>query len=213
MTANEEKTMNKAAIVSFAVSALLLLSLGAQAAPVAKVHVQGSAASASFYSFNAATCAGTNGFIGAFESRQQSTGGPVLGASAFVDLYVYDECNFTLLLSAHAFVDLAPGDLEVQNSGQSASFQKSLVLEDYVTNTSIPVTVEVDWAGVGEPTRTSFHDVFRSPDGSFSSHSRGVVREAQATGSFTTGTAYGLSQAASSFATIRLSSNGSVTHN
>jgi hypothetical protein len=204
--------MKQSAIVSFAVPALLLLSFAAHAAPPEKLHVQGSAASASFYSFDPATCIGTGGFVGAFESRQQSAGAPVSAGKVFVDLYIYNECDFTPILSAHAFVDLAPGELEVQDSGRSARFQKSLVLEDFYSDASVPVTVDVAWTSTGEPTHTSQHNTFRSPDGRYSSHYRGVSREAQATGTFTTGTTNVLSQVSSDFATITLSSNGSVTH-
>jgi hypothetical protein len=208
---NEERIMKKTAFVPFIVSAFLLLSIAAHAAPPTKLHVQGSAVSATFYSFDPATCVGTTVYVTAFEARQQSAGGPVSADSIFMEVHRANECDFTVVFHANAFVPLAPGELEVQSSGRSATLQKSLLLQDFSGGDPVPVTVDVAWSGTGEPTHTSHHETFRSPEGSFTSRHRAVSREAQATGTFTTGATTLFSQAPSSFATILLSSSGNIS--
>jgi hypothetical protein len=131
----------------------------------------------------------------------------------YLSTSTYDTCNFTLLFAAFGEAALEPGELEVQPAVQWASLQKELIAYEYASNTSIPLTLDLSWSATGEASRSNTQHATRTPYGRFSAHYSSVSRDAQVTGSISTGTTNLIAQPLYSWAEIFHSSSGSMSRN
>jgi hypothetical protein len=204
--------MKKITLVPLVVSVLLLLSVASHAAAPSKLRLQGDSVNATFYSYDPLTCVATGLTVYAYETVQHSTGAPDAARSLYIDLYSYNDCDGTTLVAANGAAEITRAEFEVQGSAQSARLQKSLALQDYFTGATIPVTVDLTWTGIGEPTRSTSHQSLHADYASFSSHATGVSRQADVAGSVTAGS-INFPLPAPYWAMISHSNGGTVTHN
>lgn len=164
----------------------LVLPCRSAAAPGQTFHLKftGLTANAFFDSFQG--CVETSAFVQAFNNRLKMVGGrPETTPSAFVSLFQFDNCSFTVLLSASGFADLPAGAFQMKQNLDSATLNASVDVFDSVSNTTFPVDISVSWTGSGALTVSRFHNIFRTPGFRENFASTGVSRAAAASGSVT----------------------------
>ncbi|HYG62305.1 MAG TPA: hypothetical protein VEL74_06970 [Thermoanaerobaculia bacterium] len=203
--------MKRIVFIALAVSSVLLLSTVAQAAPPTKYRIQDEAVNAELYYYDPAACVVTEVHVGAHETVEQQVGGPVHQRWLSVDLYTFNDCTFSSSF-AEGYVQLNSGELEVLGSAKSARLQKSLVLQNNYTGDAVPVTLDLTWTAFGEPYRNSYHQANHSQFVRTSWNYTGVARDAEVTGSVTSGTTHLLPQSSIHGGTISTSNSGAVLH-
>jgi hypothetical protein len=164
----------------------LVLPYRSAAAPGQTFHFRftGLTANAFFDSFQG--CVETSVSVQAFTNRLKVVGGrPETTPSAFVSVFQFDNCSFTVLLSAFGFADLPAGAFHIKQNLASATLNTSLDVFDSVSSTTFPVDVSVSWTGSGGLTVSRFHSIFRTPGFRENFISTGASRAATASGSVT----------------------------
>lgn len=164
----------------------LVLPYHAAAVPGQTSHFKftGLTANAFFDSFEG--CVETSASITATSNRIKTGGArPETTPSVFVSLFQFDNCSFTVLLSAFGFTDLPTGAFQMKQNLDSATLNTSFDVFDFVSNTTFPVEISVSWTGSGALTVSMFHNIFRTPGFRENSTSTGTSRAATAPGSVT----------------------------
>lgn len=167
----------------------VLIALGATpalaATQVSHLSFRGQNLSADFLSVDDSACPqGVETFVsvqGGFTVLRD--GSTTLTPLASVSVNVFDHCSSTLLLFAEGTT--ANQSLQIDPNLGSGSLHAVVPLFDQTHFTTIYATVDLSWLALNKPVRTNFHDGYRSGGISYVANSRGILREAQATGSIT----------------------------
>jgi hypothetical protein len=125
---------------------------------------QGHNADAYFFTTDASDCIQTSVII--------ETGEDVLLS---IQLIRYNICQNETLLEAFGRKELTKSELNYHGNLDAATLHTTVTLFDYVTNSTLDVTIDLTWTGTGEIHKTSFHS-HGSP--SPSCHSNLLIQEA-----------------------------------
>jgi len=172
-------------------------------------YFQGLSATAEWIDVDATGCIVTDAFVIAVDNHTNNvdaTNGPF----AEVAVFVFDQCHFTQLMGAVTAVALGNGDFRANNSLNSASLNLTVQVYDYVSSTTIPVTLALSWSGVGDVSRETSFEFSRNGASSSRFRSSGSERHATATGTFLAGTTNYAAQPAD-FADLRSLNSGQGT--
>ena len=149
---------------------------------------KGLSANAFFSSADPSGCIYTDVSVFASEqiiSSQPGMGTPSSGSSIFISQY--DACTGTQLLSADGYVPLADPDLQISRKLDSASLNTTINMFDYVSNNTLDVTVNLNWAAVSSSGRQVSHFNYQFSGCKISSHLNSTFRYAEVTGSVSDG--------------------------
>lgn len=138
-------------------------------------------ASASFYVEE--ECEASYVDVWASESVTRQKGSkPVTTAGAFLFVDRFNICTWETLLSAWGFVELQPGQFSIAKGLTRASLTVDLTLYDWVSDSDLPVSIDVDWVASGDKYQSRGVGHFRGPGYRALYRSRGTYQEAAATG-------------------------------
>jgi hypothetical protein len=191
-----------------AVLAIVLNVGAAQAASAAgaeRYDFKGDNAYADF--FTESGCVVT--YVSIFATDDRTRSGPEGSASrsgAYASMYQYDSCTWQQLKSAYGYTELAPDAFQLR--GQDANLATTVELFDYVSGSSIPVTIDVTWTATGSSSTGISHYLYRSPSFKEIYHSVGTYREASAVGTMTTSDGTNLTPNPTSYAALASSKSG-----
>lgn len=172
-------------------------------------YFQGLSATAEWLDVDATGCIVTNAFVLAADNHTNdvnATDGPF----AEVAVVVFDQCHFTQIMDAVTAVTLGNGDFRINNSLNSATLSLTVQLYDYVSSTTVPVTLALSWSGVGDVRRETSFVLSRNGSSSSRFRSSGSEREATVTGTFLAGTTNYAAEPAE-FADLRSLNSGQGT--
>ena len=181
----------KSIIKRFALFALMLAMFGqyttVQAGDVFKF--KGRSASAFFESIDASGCIITGGSV--FVSQQvfhNPPGGGIPSAEVFIDLFQFDFCTDTPLLSASGNAPLAKPDFQVDGTLASAALNATVNMFDFVLSSSFDVTVDLNWTATSSlgHQNSRFNVTFQGCHENL--HTNSAFRFAEASGSISDGT-------------------------
>jgi hypothetical protein len=123
---------------------------------------------------------------------------------------VYDYCAETTLLSAFGSTTLPEGTRLISGGLQSSTIQATVQAYDYVSDTTVPVTVDLHWEGQGEVVRSSNRSNYQSSGYRYSLTSSGSSRPASVTGDITIAGVSYTSPESLFFAALSQSQYGSI---
>jgi hypothetical protein len=176
--------------ICLTVTLVLGLVPAAALAEVEVFHFRGKTAEAGWVIPEAGGCVSTWVDVFLFEDRFQSSEAPRENSPwAAVLVTRYDQCQSLFLAEVSGFVNLSADDYSFGGALRSAHLGVALEGWDYIANVAVPITVDLDWEGNGEAVQTSSSGRWSSPHYRTTSRSRGVRRDAIATGSVLLGTA------------------------
>jgi len=204
----------KPPIKLFAVFALIVAmfsqSIDASAADVYKF--KGYSASAFFSTTDPLGCIVTGGSVFVFENISHSPPGPGSpSADVLIDLFKYDTCTDTSLMSAS---NIAPADIlnfQVAGNLDSATLLATVPMFDYVSNTAFDLTVDLTWTGTSSLGHQSsqFKQNFQGCHLNLKNNS--AFRYAEASGSVSDGTT-NFTLLPSTQGSIFLAKGGEISH-
>lgn len=173
-------------------------------------HFRGKTASASFYTFDAASCIRTSVALNVYESRIKSA--PGAGTeTAWADVIIYHWNNCTSEEScSYGGANLSDGDFQVRGNLASATLNTEIELFDCFTGVPQTVPFAITWTGVGEVESGRSHSSYHYPGYRYTSHSDGQSRYAAVSGSITID-GVNLIAGAESNGSLTSSRSGSVT--
>ena len=162
---------------------MLVLPCRSMAAPAQTVHFRLKGLTASAFFDSSEGCVQTSASVQATSNRIKMTGRPETTPSAFVSLFQFDNCSFTVLLSAFGSADLPAGALEINRNLSAATLNTSVDVLDFVSNTAFPVDISLNWSGTGPLTVSRTHNIVRAPGFRENFTVSGASRPATASGS------------------------------
>lgn len=193
-------------------AATLTLGLVPTAASAENYHYQfrGNSAYASFASSDGCVVTWTD--VSLYESRYHTPPGPPQQSAPGLGVYVisYDYCQYRYLNEIYSFAELPAGSFSFGGGLQSAQVNATLEAYDYATGSTVPVTINVTWDGVGEASQSSSHNRWSSPNYKAMWRSKGTVRDASASGSVVVGTV-NMTPDPSVWANLSSAQSGSIT--
>ena len=74
-------------------------------------------------------------------------------SSAIVQAAIFDQCTFRQIKFYFGVVDLAPGEFSI--TPRHATLNAVVPAFEFVSGTSVPLTIAMTWTGVGQPARIS----------------------------------------------------------
>ena len=154
----------------------------AGAAQVTHFSVKREMATAVFNSTDPSGCVTTSVGLAAADAVSKQARAPTTDQDVFVDVFKFDNCTQTTLLSALGSASLARGELQIDRMMTAASLHATVTVTDFVSGTSFPVGIAVNWTGVGDPFPSTARDVFKTPDVTLRSSFSGTSRSAVASG-------------------------------
>jgi hypothetical protein len=175
----KERTM-KFILKLLGVFVLLLATFSPQISAVADANrFQGHSADAYFFTTDASGCIQTSVII--------ETGEDLL---LNLQLFRYDICQQQTLLEAFASQQpLTRSELNYHGNLDAATLNTTVTVFDYVTNSTLDVSIDITWTGTGEIHKTRFHSHGSPSPGC---HSNLLIQEAyrsaSAVGTVTAGT-------------------------
>lgn len=107
-------------------------------------------------------------------------------AVAIVDRY--DACADKELLGAFGYATLTPGQFQIDSQLNEASLTATIELYDYVSDTSFPVSVDMDWVGHGDKVTVKDHFQMKSSGFKLNYKFSGTFRESTTAGAVSDGT-------------------------
>lgn len=117
---------------------------------------------------------------------RMGSGKPGVGSAAGVYISQYDYCNEELLVAADGFTGLDADDFQIDRQLNSATLHTTITVYDWVSDTTYPVDVDVNWTGTGDPYRESGGSRYNTPGFKYNSHFQGTFRSAEVSGSVET---------------------------
>ena len=151
--------------VMLALVALSLVSLGLTSATRAASEVyqfRGRIAEANFLSKDASGCVVTDVFLRAFGEGTAQPGNTPTRPAVAVQLTRYNVCDEgPSLISADGFAWLGADELQIDRHLSASSLRTTIDLYDVVSQTPLPVAIDITWIGNGDTItgrdRTHFH--------------------------------------------------------
>jgi hypothetical protein len=203
-------------VLAMALSMLVATPASSAEADTLHFTVKGPSAWASWHTFDPSGCVETFVQVAGFDdtTRLDQGGAPQVLPTATVVIFQDDRCTGTALLSAcncgPNALTVAEDAFQVVGKLDSATLNATLEVIDFVSNTSFPVHISVNWTGIGETTREKIHSQTSTPGQLSIFRFDGMVREATASGTVSDGTTNFTPQPANAFAQLFSTSQGSV---
>jgi hypothetical protein len=175
-------------LVGLVLLALLTSSLPTPVRAGDTFNLRGPSAFAGFFSPDPSGCVFTDVFVFANDRRlHDPPGPPTTFSEAFVNIFQFDNCTGTELISAFGSAQLADPAFQITPQLTSATLNTTIEVFDFVSGSTFNVDVALTWTGTGGLIRQSQRSHFRAPG--FIQHSRftGSFRDAQASGSVSLG--------------------------
>jgi hypothetical protein len=198
-------------VLAMALSVLVAAPAASAAADTQQFSVKGPSALAQWHTFG--ECVETLVDVQAFDdtTRLGQGGPPQVLPRAFVVIFQDDRCTGTPLLSACNCNDFTVAEDAFQVVGKLDSATPNATVEvlDFISNTSFPLHISVNWTGIGATTREKIHSQTSSPGIRSIFRFDGMVRQATASGTVSDGTTNFTPQPAT-FANLFSTSQGSV---
>ena len=172
---------------------------------------RGETADAFFFSVDSG---GIETFVSVFASEgvsQSPPGRPGTSSEVFVSIFQFDPNAQVALLDAFGFATLDDSAFSTSGNLESASLTTTVEVFDFVSGTSFPVSIALDWDGTGDLELGNSHSNFGSPGCRFISRFQGSFRSAEATGSVSDGATDFTQGNPSEFASISSVKQGSLT--
>ena len=157
------KTQRNYFVAAGLLALMLALPCRSAAAPGQTSHFKFKGLTANALFDSVAGCVETQAIIQALNTRIKTVGPPGTTPSASVALFQFDNCSFTLLLSAFGFTDLPPGAFQIKNNLTTATLNTSVDVFDTVSNTTIAVDISLSWSGAGTLSVSKTHALTTSP--------------------------------------------------
>lgn len=180
-------------IRALAIAALVAISALAPVAArandnVTTLHIKGPLVNAIFSSTDPSGCIQTDMFVTANNQAVRSVEGSGTGYAA-VNLYQYDNCTQTPLLSAVGEqTPLPAGELVVSYQLDRATLSGTILVADDVSGSSFPASIDLTWVGTGPVYRNrSFSNELLGGRCRVINHWKGTGRDAVASGSVLVG--------------------------
>jgi hypothetical protein len=139
---------------------------------------------------------GIQTFVSVFASdgvSQSPPGRPGRSSQVFVSIFRFDPnapCDPDCpppLLEAFGAAQLEDSDFSASSKLESASLTATVEVFDFVSGNSFPVSINLDWDGIGDLARGNSHSHSKSPGCQFNSRFQGSFRSAEATGNISEG--------------------------
>jgi len=129
----------------------------------------------------------TDTFVYAAQTMSHgNAGGPPPGPGVSVNIFQWDNCAQIQLMAAFGFA--TPTTLQMDRKLSSGAVTATVPMQDYVSNNTFTVSVNVSWTGTGPVSRQVYTGHFQGPGFSGTNHFQGTLRNATATGSVNDGT-------------------------
>lgn len=158
-------------------------SAGTSTVKPTHVNLRGPLANAGFSTIDPSGCTETDVFVSAQHETEQQTPTTKRYSEVEVSVYKYDACTDTELINAAGVNDsLGIGAFQVSKQLDQASLTATVSLEDLISGTSFPVTVDVDWVGTSDIRRQHSNTNELYPGCHILNRWKGSGREAVATG-------------------------------
>jgi hypothetical protein len=156
-------------------------------------------------------CISTTAEVFLYEFRSQAPPGPPDVTGPAMEVYVsrFDNCQFVSLSEIGKFVELTPESFTFSHGLQSARLNTTIDAYDWSTGSTVPLSIDVAWEGVGERRRDSLNGMYSSPNLRVIWRMKGTFREATATGTVLMGT-MNVSPDPSTFASLGVAHTGDV---
>ena len=197
-------------VVLALVVATLSQPIHASAADVFKFR--GHSASAFFSSMDPSGCINTGGSVFAFENISHSPPGPGSSTAAvLVDLFQYDFCTDTLLLSASGDADLTSSDFQVTGNLDSATLHATVPVYNNAAETAFDVTVDLTWTSTSSLGHQNSQYKVNFQGCHYNLKNNSAFRYAEASGTVSDGT-INFTPDPSTEATIFFAKGGEISH-
>jgi hypothetical protein len=184
------KTYNKCLIVTALLGLTLALPYRLSAVPVQQTfHFKfvGRPGEAVFDSFDLSGCVETFIYLQAVDGRIKQIGRPQVSSSASVFISQTDNCTQAQLIAASGSATLEDAAFQIPKDLTSAALNTTIEVFDFVSNTSFPVDISVNWVATGEAVNERDHFMLRVGGFRINSSFAGTFRGATASGSVTAG--------------------------
>jgi hypothetical protein len=199
-------TLSVVAVASaLAAGALPARAVGAE---VRHNRFEGDIAEVEFSSFDG--CVESHAFVGGMDGRlSRGPGRPDATSAAIVSLFRYDVCNGVPLVDAFAIVDLLADEFQIDRQLSQASLTTTVGAWDFLSGTTLPVHVDLQWTATGEPVRVRYTRHVDGPGFRMTFKVAGTERRANAEGSLSDGS-WEYATASAAFAAIRSTSQADL---
>jgi hypothetical protein len=182
------KTKLNLLVVLVLVLAMFAQARSAYAGGGLGLNYKGPSAIASFS--NISDCTLTEVFVIASQFEQRDAQGPATsGSFASVTVSQFDLCADTLVLYAYGTASpLASGALQVSKKLDEAQLNTIVPVFDEISGRSFDLNVDLRWRATGPLSRQQTITHFHTPGCRVNSHSQGISRPAEASGTVSDGT-------------------------
>jgi hypothetical protein len=143
---------------------------------------QGQFADASFGTFDETGCIETFVHVTAQDGKVKRDGKPEVESIATVHIEQVNHCTTEFIVLAFGLATLSPDEFVIDNKLNKAMLTTTIMVEEFVSGTTVPVDVTITWTGVGETSTFKNHFQIKELGFRFNRHAMGAFREAQASG-------------------------------
>ena len=169
------------------------MAIAAQAAPATAEGAQtynysfkGQSVEARFYT--QAGCEGTEAFVHAIDGRIKVEGRPEAQSGVFVAITRFDICTQQHLGSAIGFNPALAADALEFDRLDGAALEATVQMNEFSPGGSYPVSVQLQWTGVGGTMSSREHTKLESPGFRVNARESGTTRSANVSGVLSDGT-------------------------
>jgi hypothetical protein len=199
---------NLCALALLALMTAAILPTAARAETTVR-HFNGISAYASFTSYDSTGCIITYTDVSVYEDVTRTSGSSTESSYAYLNIFQYDSCQNLYLSELFGDSGLAPGAFDTRGKIHSARLATTLEAYDYLTNTTVPVSIDLAWTAVGDVLRgsSSFRSIYAHTR--LSSHQVGSSSAADVVGSVVLG-GTNLTPQPSDYGSIYDTQNGTI---
>jgi hypothetical protein len=184
--------------------------INASAADVSKF--KGHSVSAFFFNIDPSGCINTGGSVFVSENITHNPPGPgSSSADVLIDLFQFDFCTDTPLLSASSIAPAENLDFQVAGNLTSATVHATVPMYDNVSDSTFEVTVDLTWTSTSSLGHQSSHVKTNFQGCHVNLKNNSAFRFAEASGTVSDGTT-NFTPAPSSEATIFFAKGGQISH-
>ncbi len=184
------KTYKKCLIATALLGLTLVLPYRLSAVPVQQTFhfkFMGLSGEGFFDSFDLSGCVETFISLQAVDGRIKQIGRPEVTSSASVFISQIDNCTGAQLIGAFGSATLGDEAFQISKDLTSAALHTTIEVDDFISSTSFPVDINVNWTGTGGAVNERDHFMLRMGGFRINSTFAGTFRGATASGSVTAG--------------------------
>ncbi len=129
---------------------------------------------------------------------------------AILRIYRFDECTHTVLMDAGGFASLADPNFQVSTNLDSATLNATVHVQDFVSNSSFDVLVDLTWTGTSSLHHDNTQYQVGGPGCHYISQEITAFRDADVAGTVSAGETDFISGASVNYATISLTKSRNI---